>query len=701
MISLIRRRLSQAQSLGPRTAIRLAISRAARIARARIESSRALLLPTGMHSWRRERIPWRILPALRMKDAISLEHFERGTFDLLASGPRTIHRPFDLCDLPKAWRARAGELGPLAVATLASIDWQLDPTSGHRWDARMRSSSIAYGDDPGVEVKWPWEIGRLQHLPAIAARIEGADPAWRTRAADLIRGHVIDFVRSNPPGFGVQWLCPMDVGIRIANILVAVDLARAAGQRFDPDFLKVVACTARDHARHIARNLEWGERLCSNHYLANIAGLLYAGAYLGDDPEAQEWVVFAGREWIVQLKSQFHADGSNFEASTCYHRLSGEMAVHCACLMLWISARRPELATRWWSGPARCFHPAPEAPATPAVEWHDGILHPFDSEAVRRLSGIGEFVADMLRGDGSIPQIGDNDSGRFLRLSMGDDPAGDVCSYRHLVEVTDALFGRPAAFDSAEHAWVTRWLEGRNLTTTCSPRAGRWPEFGLFIWRRPRIEATFRCGHVGQRGNGGHAHCDQLSVTLCVDGVAFIDDPGSGVYTPNPEVRNSLRSSQHHSTVMVAGAEQGSWLAGRWGLFAMRDLAQASILAASDCGAAGKICLGGQSVERTIEVSDVEVRIIDLAPEGAVCSFVLAPGTDAVPLDGNTLLLRRHGVEVRMVAQSATLLDCPWSDRYGALSVTRSVRCKPGIVRFQVSNQPSTGYPRKPARFEC
>ena len=684
MISLIRRRLAQARSLGPRTAMRLAISRGARIARARIESVRALLLPTGMHSWRSEAIPARILPVLRVHEAISLEPFERGTFDLLASGPCTIERPFDLQTLPKAWRARAAELGNFAVATLAPIDWQLDPTSGHRWDARTRSSRIAYGDDPGVEVKWPWEMGRLQHLPAIAARMDGANSAWHAGATDVIRGHIVDFVRSNPPGFGVQWLCPMDVGIRIANILVAVDLARAAGARFDPDFLKVVACTARDHARHIARNLEWGERLCSNHYLANIAGLLFAGAYLGEDKEAEDWVAFAGREWILQLKGQFHAEGSNFEASTCYHRLSGEMTIYSACLMLWISAQRPQLAKRWWAGPARCFHPAPEAPATAAVAWQDGLSHPFDADAARQLCGIGEFVADMLRSDGSIPQIGDNDSGRFLRLGMVDDPAGDICSYRHLVEVADALFGRATTSASAEHEWATRWLQGRHLTSAHSPRAGMWPQFGLFVWRRPRIELTFRCGHVGQRGNGGHAHCDQLSVTLCVDDIAFIDDPGSGVYTPKPEIRNSLRSSEHHSTVVIAGTEQGSWLTGRWGLFAMRDLAKASIVSASHQGAVGTMRLGGQAVTRTVEVSDLEVRISDVAPAGAECSFVLAPGTEVIPLDGETLLLRRGGAEVIMMAQSVMLADCPWSDRYGSVTCTHRIRCKPGDVRFRL-----------------
>jgi len=228
MISLLKRRLAQAMRLGPRTAMRLALSRARRSARFRIDAMEALLWPSGMHFWRRESPPAMIFPLVRLNGTISLEPFGRGTFDLLASGPRMIERPFDLRDLPKAWCVRAKEMEALAVADLAPIDWQLDPTSGHRWGARTRSSRIAYGEDLGVEVKWPWEIGRLQHLPAIAARMGSAHPAWQAQAAALIRGHIVDFVRSNPPGFGVQWLCPMDVGIRIANLLVAVRQSSSA-----------------------------------------------------------------------------------------------------------------------------------------------------------------------------------------------------------------------------------------------------------------------------------------------------------------------------------------------------------------------------------------------------------------------------------------------------------------------------------------
>jgi hypothetical protein len=48
-------------------------------------------------------------------------------------------------------------------------------------------------------------------------------------------------------------------------------------------------------------------------------------------------------------------------------------------------------------------------------------------------------------------------------------------------------------------------------------------DFGLFVHARESLWAAIRCGSVGQRGNGGHAHNDQLAIELCLAGVAFID----------------------------------------------------------------------------------------------------------------------------------------------------------------------------------
>jgi len=607
-----------------------------------------------------------------------------GEFDLLQPGRRKLSAFIPISALPGPWRRTAQRIETECLKDRSGIDWHVDPTSGFRWDPCARATAIAYGSQPGVEVKWPWEVGRLQHLPAIAFASAGPDRV--AVAADVIQRHVADFVRCNPPGFGVQWLCPMDVGIRIANVLMAVDLARAAGANFSPTFLRLVSATARDHARYIVRHLEWGDRLCSNHYLANVTGLLYAGAYLGDEPEASEWLAFSGREMVHQIRAQFHEEGSNFEGSSCYHRLSAEMAIHSAALMLWICWHRPAAAARWWSGSVRNFHPAPAAPATACVPWLSGVSHPFDEAILRRLAGMGRFTSSLLRADGSVPQIGDNDNGRFLRLEMTGDSVADIDDHRHLVRASAALFGAARLGSGVESDWLAAWLGDAVLPmpTIRAGLPGAWHEFGVFVWRRGPLVLTLRCGHVGQRGNGGHAHCDQLSITLACDDAVIVDDPGTGLYTPDPAVRRSLRVSDAHSTVLVPGREQGEWLPGRWGLFAMADKAAARMTSVDSHGGVAEMFGGAALVRRRVELSDRTAQITDEAPVGSVANFVIAPEVGIEPVDSATVLLRRGSTVVRLSAKGIRITDCPWSSRYGHISRTKRIQCEAGRCTFEL-----------------
>jgi len=667
-------------------AIRIACHRGGNVFTGLLEGIASHFVPSGLRSRSRERPPMRIVPAgSGVGDGAPMRCAE-GDFDLLQPGTRRLQAFIPARALPRPWRHTAECLEAEFLMDRSGIDWHIDPTSGFRWDPRVRSTTIRYANQPGVEVKWPWEIGRLQHLPAIALGAAGSGDDHVAWAADLIQQNVADFIRCNPPGFGVQWICPMDVGIRIANLLVAVDLARAAGADFSPAFLRLVSATARDHARYIARHLEWSDRLCSNHYLANAAGLLFVGAYLGDDAEASEWLAFAGREMVHQIRYQFHEEGSNFEGSSCYHRLSAEMAIHAAALMLWICRHRPKAAQRWWSGSVRNFHPSPAAPATASVPWIQGLRHPFDDGILHRLAGMGRFTASLLRSDGAIPQVGDNDNGRFMRLEMSADPMADIDDHRHLIRACSALFGSAPPGAGRESDWMAAWLGEATLPMPEPPvgQAGAWHEFGLFVWRTPRLRITLRCGHVGQLGNGGHAHCDQLSITLSTPAGPIIDDPGTGVYTPQPDVRNQLRSSTCHSTVLVPGREQGDWLPGRWGLFSLKDLAKARLIELSDGGATAEMFDGADLVRRTLEITDCGVRVVDSAPLGSIANFVLAPGVGVEVIGQDCALLRCGELTVRFRGEALRVNECSWSTRYGDVSRTRRIQCSAKVCEFEL-----------------
>ena len=82
-----------------------------------------------------------------------------------------------------------------------------------------------------------------------------------------------------------------------------------------------------------------------------------------------------------------------------------------------------------------------------------------------------------------------------------------------------------------------------------------YPDFGLYIYKSRRLYLAIRCGSVGQNGNGGHSHNDQLSIELNVDGNDWIVDPGTYIYTPLPERRNNYRSVNAHFAPGIEGME--------------------------------------------------------------------------------------------------------------------------------------------------
>jgi hypothetical protein len=588
MLTMLRRRLGQVRRLGIRHALGTIRDRVRKRVVDCGDRLMAQVRPTGLRTWEREPLPKSIVPRLALSADGVCDLWIRHQFDLLGSGPveSTVQKSM-MPELPQPWRRRARALQAMLPATYIPIAWHRDP-GGYEWSPSTWSKRMTYGQTDGVEVKWPWELARLQHLPPMAGRLGGFIDNGFDEVADEIRAQIVDFIAHNPPGFGVNWLCAMDVGIRAANIAMAVDLARQAGARWDDRFLRLVSATLRDHGRFLVKNLEWGASLSSNHYLGDIAGLLFCGLYL-QDAEASDWVAFSGREIITELGRQFHKDGSNFEGSTCYHRLSSEMMVYSIAMMLNTCWRDPKQAARWREGSVPTYRTGPSPAASPGVECSSGHRIPFDSDVYDRVAGMAKFIRSIIRADGSIPIVGDDDSGRFMRLLWGDDSAADLLDHSHLIAAINGLTDNPDEQfrDTDESVWIRSLVGECRLPVSAQRPIERrcdWSDFGLYVWRRDNYQLTLRCGSVGQNGNGGHAHSDQLSMTLDVGGRAVIIDPGTGVYTPDHVMRNVLRGVAAHNCPIWIDHEPMDWLPGRWGLFMMNDRCNSVITSLSDEG---------------------------------------------------------------------------------------------------------------------
>jgi hypothetical protein len=130
-----------------------------------------------------------------------------------------------------------------------------------------------------------------------------------------------------------------------------------------------------------------------------------------------------------------------------------------------------------------------------------------------------------------------------------------------------------------------------------------------------------RCGAVGQNGNGGHAHNDQLAIELAIGGRALVSDPGTYLYTPLPERRNQFRSTKAHFTPRPKGAgkEQNIWREGRNGLFGLLENNAGKAIYAGRDGFFGEHSGFGGPVCRLIEIKRDAVDICDFAESRLVC----------------------------------------------------------------------------------
>jgi hypothetical protein len=176
---------------------------------------------------------------------------------------------------------RVTRIWQLVESEYTPIDWHLDFKSGYRWSESCWYRRIRYSHLPGVDVKVPWELARMQHLVQFAwayglAAAGEPDFASPDRYMSEFRNQILDFIATNPPRFGVNWNCTMDVAIRAANWLIAYDLFRAGGAVFDEAFEAELRRSVYQHGQHIVANLEWQRDWRSNHYLGTFGRFVAA-----------------------------------------------------------------------------------------------------------------------------------------------------------------------------------------------------------------------------------------------------------------------------------------------------------------------------------------------------------------------------------------------------------------------------------------
>lgn len=561
-------------------------------------------------------------------------------------------------------RNKATDLWKGVLGSYTPISWNEDFKSGFTWPADIPSGQQKYGDMPGADIKVPWELARMHHLPwlALAAKLatEGASGfAVPAEYAREFQNQVLDFAAACPPRFGANWVCAMDVGIRACNMLAAYDLFEDGCTVFVPTFKNEFLRVLNDHFEHLSSHLEYQPKVRANHYYSNVVCLLILCAWLPQNPRVTAALSWAVNEFFAETVLQFHADGSNFEASTSYHRLCGELMLYALAVLRGLDAHTlaalKHVDTAQWIGAG--YYPAP-LHKTPPLQDADGVVIP--PAVLERSSRLAAFSLACRMEKRELLQIGDNDSGRlfkFLPSLKGVEGIELVNDHSHLLAAAWAWTGQTELEKWQDHPdscilgrmFTARPAFSRSSMLVAIPLAWiNYPDFGLYFHQRGRDVLAVRCGHNGQYDNGGHAHNDQLSISFARAGKLFLLDPGTWLYTPAPVLRNAFRATCNHNTVFLPGREQNDFSSAS--LFTLANQAQPKLLSMTEnCFCAEHYGFPAPH-RRTILFADGYTEICDeIALPGARMALCFHPDVSLLKQSEKLCIFERSGLFLKIV----------------------------------------------------
>lgn len=399
------------------------------------------------------------------------------------------------------------------------IDWCRDPLSGYRWPLEYHRDIQLIRND-GSDVRVLWEVNRLGHLLTLAcAYAVGEDE----RFSEACLTHLRSWARQNPYGRGINWTCAMEVALRSMNLLAVFELLKHS-PHFTAETLSLFLKLFHQHGTYISDNLEFSHIATSNHYLSDLAGLLWLGIMLPEFCDSERWCDFASMELLREMDKQVLPDGADFESSTGYHRFVLELFLYS-----FILCRENDVEI-------------------PTVYWE-------------KLHQMLRYMRGFMRPDGLAPLIGDSDGGQVFPIwSRRSDELA------HVLAVGAAAFNDPKLRpQSVDVPPELLWLLGkdgletlRNLPSTVNYGSQAFPHAGTYIMRKDDLYLCLNASGAGLNGRGSHGHNDALSIEVSAGGHAFIVDPGTFVYTADLNQRHLFRSTAYHSTVQVDGEEQNS-----------------------------------------------------------------------------------------------------------------------------------------------
>ena len=435
----------------------------------------------------------------------------------LSEGVRTMAGDQELLDRWRAFADRTREgryhfLGLDWPATTDSRRWHLDPVTRRHWPDDVYCFRVPFrsAQDMG-DVKYVWELNRLQHLqPAAALAAVTGD----VELVELCGQEIESWIDANPPYQGVNWASGIELTLRVVSLIVVFSLL--GDEAFSRAQRRKLWSTLAHHGYWLMR---FPSRFSSanNHLVAEAAGLYLLGQLASSLPQADRWRDYGRRTLEGEIHRQIHKDGVGAEQSPTYTAFSLEFWLLCGEV-----GRRTD--------------------------------QPFTEPYWRHLTEAGETLRWMLDEGANAPRIGDDDEGRvFVSTLHETDYVASVVSC--IARATD----RPDLVPPRQTSHLRHTLFPP-FPTAAAKIAGlrHMPAGGYTVIRQAEKDRSclWVVDHapLGYLSIAAHGHADALSVLLHLDDQPVLVDAGTYLYHSGGAWRDHFRGTTAHNTLSVAGS---------------------------------------------------------------------------------------------------------------------------------------------------
>lgn len=393
--------------------------------------------------------------------------------------------------------------------------WHLDPVTGSFWPDDEYCFRINYRHtDKKGDVKYVWELGRLQHLQVVAAL---SYKQKDTALAQFCLEELESWIDHNEPHKGVHWSSGIELGLRVVSILVIITFC----EKYISEGLRMkVWATLREHGWWLAR---YPSRFSSanNHLTAEGLGLFLIGVLCTPLPQAKKWEKAGWNMLLDTADKQILADGVGAEQTPNYTAVVLEMllvGLHVARAM---DKKVPDTFTR-------------------------------------KIELGGEYLRWFMDAGGHSPRIGDDDNARVLGAYRLDEPyiksvlgciaavykRADLTPPTYTTDFRNCLFCAPPA--AAAPAQGVHTFEDGGYTV------GRHMVNGREVW------LGIDHGYLGYLSIAAHGHADALAVWLHMDGKPVLADSGTYLYHSGGTWRNYFRGTTSHNTLCMEGVDSST-----------------------------------------------------------------------------------------------------------------------------------------------